>query len=403
MRPAPGLRQRLVVLVGGGVILLLLSAYISTAFVLEERQDEMIDGILDEQMEYSLQLYRSLGRAPELNVPYMRFYAAPPGRSVPDMPGPFAGLGPGDHEVVADGRNYHLEVKDEAGMRFVLAYDVANHDSDFAELLAILGIAFLLSALAALGGIFWLSGHALRHLEALASAVQQQVETPFAAAGMEREVAALADALDDYRARQALLLEREQEFSGHLSHELRTPLSVVRAQAELIRLQHGADERLDTRAQEIMAQVDRMRALIEQLLRLARRTRAPERKQIGLRDLVERIWSDLAQTGGSQTRLDNHLAADTTVVADPLLLELILRNAIANARLHADGALLVIRFRNGLLEIEDVAPARVPAPQLPEDGEGLGLAILRRACQRLGWTCEMTTTATGTRLALRIA
>lgn len=402
MKASPGLRQRLVVLVGGGVVLLLLAAYLSTALVLEERQDEMIDAILDEQMEYSLQLYRSLGRAPELNVPHMRFYAAPVGRVAPGLPPAFADLGPGDHQVqLAEGPS-HLEIKDEGGMRFILAYDVAGHDEEFRELLAILGIASLLSAVLALGGISWLSGRALRHLEQLASAVQRQEEAPFAAAGMEREVAALADALDDYRARQALLLEREQEFSGHLSHELRTPLSVVRAQAELISLQ-GGDARLEGRAAEIMAQVDRMRALIDQLLRLARRTRAPERSEVLLRELVERIWSDLAQTGSSRTVLENRVAPAAVVVADPLLLELILRNAIANARLHADGARLVVSFNGGLLEIEDVAEGRATAPVLPEDGEGLGLAILRRACQRLGWRCDLAATATGTRLALRIA
>lgn len=402
MKSAPGLRQRLVVLVGGGVILLLLAAYVSTAMVLEERQDDLIDVILDEQIEYSLQLYRTLGRAPELNVPNMRFYAAPIGETAPGLPPAFAGRGPGDHQVMLGDQPYHLEVKDEGGMRFMLAYDLARHDEEFRELLAILGLASLLSAGLALAGVSWLSGQALRHLEQLASAVQRQEEAPFAADGMEREVAALADALDDYRARQALLLEREQEFSGHLSHELRTPLSVVRAQAELIDLE-GGETRLRTRAAEIMAQVDRMRALIEQLLRLARRTRAPERSEVALRALVDRIWSDLAQTGSSRTVLDNRVAPDAAVTADPLLLELILRNAIANARLHADGATLEVRFREGLLEIEDRAEGRATAPELPEDGEGLGLAILRRACQRLGWGCELVATPTGTRLALRIA
>lgn len=402
MRPAPGLRQRLVVLVGGGVVLLLLAAFVSTVLVLQERQDEMIDDILDEQMEYSLQLYRSLGHVPVLNVPNMQFYMAPLGQAAPGMPREFARLGPGDHDVEAGGRTYHLEIKDADRRRFVLAYDVASHDDDFRELLAILGVATVLSGLAALAGISWLASHALGQLERLAGAVQRQDEAPFATVGMEREVAALAAALDDYRARQALLLEREQEFSGHLSHELRTPLSVVRAQAELIALQGGGDARLQRRAEEIMAQADRMRALIEQLLRLARRTRTPERVDVPLRALVERVWSDLVQTGSSRTTLEDRVAPEAVVMADPLLLELILRNALANARLHADGAVLTVRFDNGLLEIADADPARATAPLLPEDGEGLGLAILRQACARLGWGCELEATPTGTRLALRI-
>lgn len=403
MRPAPGLRQRLVVLVGGGVVLLLAAAFLSTALVLQERQEDMIDTVLDEQMEYSLALYRDLGHAPLPSVPSMQFYAAPVGRADPAMPREFAALGPGDHRLAAGGRTYHLEVKDAEGMRFVLAYDVARHDAEFRELLAILGVAALLSAAAALYGIAWLSRHALRQLEELAGAVQRQDDAALAAPGMEREVAALAAALDDYRARQALLLQREQEFSGHLSHELRTPLSVVRAQAELMQLQADDVARTQARAAAIMAQVDRMAALVEQLLRLARRTRAPERLQVPLRALVERVWADLAQTGSSRTTLDDQVPPEAAVVADPVLLELILRNALANARLHADGARLSVRFGDGLLEIEDSDPARAAAPQLPEDGAGLGLSILRQACARLGWGCELAATPTGTRLSLRIA
>lgn len=403
MAEAPSLRRRLVVLVGGGVILLLLAAYLSTAMVLEERQDDMIDAILDEQMAYSLQLYHSLGHAPVLNVPHMRFYAHARGDvAAAGMPVAFAGLGLGDHELDVDGVPYHLEVVDAGGQRFVLAYDASGHERDFAELMVILGVAFLASAVVAVAGIAWLSRHALAHLERLAGAVRDPGEGALVEPGMEREVAALAAALDDYRARQALLLAREQEFSAQLSHELRTPLSVVRAQAELLQMS-VPDARGRERAAGIMAQVDRMGGLIEQLLRLARRTRAPERQPLPLRELVERIWSELALGGSSRTMLDNRVAADATVVADPLLLELVLRNALANARLHADGATLQVRCSGDVLEIEDSNAARDGVAPWSGAGEGLGLSILRQACQRLGWGCTIAATATGTCLTLRLA
>lgn len=401
MTRTPSLRGRLVVLVGGGLVLLLFAAFLSTALVLEERQEDLIDSLLDEQMEYSRQLYANFGPVPALNAPRMRLYVFPVGRPDATMPVEFRRLGPGDHEVWVHGKEFQLEVVDDHGRRFVLAFDVERHKQEFAELLTVLGIAFLLSSLIAVSGILWLSRHALRHVETLAHAVQQPDEAPFLQPGMEREVSALATALDDYRGRQALLLEREREFSGHLSHELRTPLSVVRAQAELIQLSHADDARLAARAGEIVAQVERMRALIEQLLRLARRTRAPERQSVPLRDLVERIWHDLAQTGPSRTELDDRVPAETAVVADPLLLELILRNALANARLHADGAVLRVAYADRLLEIEDYN-AQGANPALPEDGEGLGLAILHRACHLLGWDCELQMLPTGMRLTLRV-
>jgi signal transduction histidine kinase len=221
---------------------------------------------------------------------------------------------------------------------------------------------------------------------------------------MEAEVYALATALDDYRARQTLLLERERDFSGHLSHELRTPLSVVRGQAELMARQYPQDSNLQQRTADITAQVERMRLMIEQLLRLARRTLAPRREDVPLRPLVERIWRDLAHDSSSRTQLANQLSESVTIKADPLLLELILRNALANARLHADGAELRVSFDSHELCIEDFNPERLSSPLPDNEGsEGLGLSILRRACGLLGWSCDLQELPTGLRLSIGIA
>lgn len=398
----PGLRSRLMVLVGGGLLGLMLGQYAATALVMNEREEEMIDALLVEQIQYSMQLYHEAGKVLTPNVPRMTFHAFPVGRPGPDVPAEFRPFGPGSHEVDIGDSEYHFVVHDEDGQRFLLAYDVEQYEENFTELMAVLGISFLMSVAVSLSGIYWLSGKALGSLLDLDKAVRRQDPGPFVQDDMEAEVLALAEALDGYRARQTLLLEREREFSGHLSHELRTPLSVVRGQAELTALQYPDDERLQARAAEIIAQADRMRGMIEQLLRLARSARVPVRETVALHALVERIWADLAQTGESRTVLSNTIAGDATVVADPLLLELILRNALSNARLHADGAELRLSFDQEVLVIEDYAEAAAPSPLPVNDGEGLGLAILRRACAVLGWECHFSTLPTGTRLMLRL-
>jgi signal transduction histidine kinase len=219
---------------------------------------------------------------------------------------------------------------------------------------------------------------------------------------METEALTLAETLDDYRARQALSLEREREFSGQLSHELRTPLSVVRGQAELIDLQYADDKCLHKRAQEIMAHVDRMRDMIEQLLRLARSARIPARTAVPLHEMAERIWSDLLQTGSSDTWLNNRIPLTIEVQADPVLLELILRNAFANAREHANGAELRLSFDKRTLQIEDFDSSGRSDYLPADDGAGLGMTILRRACSALGWECQVETLSTGMCLRIRL-
>ena len=60
--------------------------------------------------------------------------------------------------------------------------------------------------------------------------------------------------------------ERQQAFVADASHELRTPLAVIRANAEF--LQQGQPE--SEEAAEILAETDRLTALVDSLLALAR-------------------------------------------------------------------------------------------------------------------------------------
>ncbi|MGH8492567.1 MAG: sensor histidine kinase [Moraxellaceae bacterium] len=404
MSPAVSLRARLMRLTAICLSLVLLSAFLGTALILNQREEALIDQLLDEQLEADIDQYTPDGGLGPVGVPRMQFYAFVPGQ--PDekmLPAYFRDYGPGNHSVETDSTEYHFVIRDENGRRFLLAYDVEQYENSFTELMLILGAAFLVAMILSVSVIYVLGRRALSNIEKLAAAVQSPSEDAFVQPDMEAEVLALAGALDDYRARQSLLLEREQEFSAHLSHELRTPLSVVRAQAELIQMQHAADVVLSTRAVSIMDQVDRMRQLIEQLLRLARSQRSPERRAVPLRELVERIWSELAQSSVSATRLDNQLQAAQDVQADPLLLELILRNVMANARLHANGSLLSVSLDEKTLVLEDIGEElRVSQHAHSGNGQGIGLSILERASRLLGWGYAVTSTAKGTRVAITL-
>lgn len=403
MKRAASLRVRLVVLVGGGLLALLLAQYVSTAMVLNEREEDMIDALLAEQMQYGMQLYNSKEKSLKPNIYGMAFYAFKVGHPGSDVPAVFLPYAQGNYEVDIGATEYHFLVHDENGVRFLVTYNAEAYENHFLELMVILGVAFLLSAVLAIIGIYWLSGRVLQNLTQLGAALHRADDKAFFHADMEAEVGAVAIALDNYRAHQTLLLERERDFSGYLSHELRTPLSVVRARAEIMAMQYPHESRLQTNSAEIIAAVDRMRAMIEQLLYLARHAYAPHREEVRLYDLVNRIWSDLAAAGGSQTSLLNSLPVDVVVVTDPLLLELILRNAFANARQHANGAELRVCFDDNRLVIEDFSEPALSVFELDgDDGGGLGLAILRRACAVLGWSCQITTLPTGTRLSLHI-
>lgn len=69
---------------------------------------------------------------------------------------------------------------------------------------------------------------------------------------MEREILAIAGALDRYRQRQHEALDQEREFAANLSHELRTPLTAIRTDAELLAALPDAPESVRRRANRMI-------------------------------------------------------------------------------------------------------------------------------------------------------
>ena len=118
----------------------------------------------------------------------------------------------------------------------------------------------------------------------------------------------LFPASDQVRRRRRLEQQRERldEFASVVSHDLRNPMSVAVGNIELAREFEGesADERLD-RAMEAL---DRMDALISDLLSLAREGRSVESTaEADLRTVVDHAWSTVGA------------AADATLVVDDTL------------------------------------------------------------------------------------
>lgn len=381
-----GLRGKLLALVGGALLALLVGQFVATVSALEEREEETIDEILAEQMRYSVKLFFQTGHALPINTPAMKLYTSNATERVAMIPPVFADLAPGHHERYIGATEYHIAVHDEQGIRFVLAYDVSRHEKRMHELEGLLALSLLGMTGFALLGIYVLSGRALAHLEQLAVMVRAGNASPLAHADMEPEVLLLAQALDASRVSQDLLLAREREFSGHLSHELRTPLSVIRSHAELLHLTPASPEETRRRTQQIMDQVDRMRALIERILRLARAPSEARRQSIPMAALVQQVWEDLQFGEPRASTLDCRISPDASLEADPLLLELVLRNALDNARVHAEDGLVQVDLEGAVLRIRNPG---CPTAPTREDGRGLGLAILQRACEALGWRCAL--------------
>jgi two-component system OmpR family sensor kinase len=217
------------------------------------------------------------------------------------------------------------------------------------------------------------------------------------------EVGRLGAALNDMLARiEISVREREasqeltNRFFAEASHELRTPLASLRANAELY--QQGAlTERaqVDEAMRRIALESQRMSALVDDMLRLARLDQHPgqEYEPVDLTALVTDCV-DQAKIADPRRSWQADIAADLEATGDAELLRRAIANLLANVRTHtpAGTAATVSAARaNGSIRIEvsDDGPG-VPAEQLPRifdrfyrgatptrrTGAGLGLAIV---------------------------
>ena len=213
------------------------------------------------------------------------------------------------------------------------------------------------------------------------------------------EVGELARAFNTMAAELAEVDRMRRDLVANVSHELRTPIGALRATLE--NLVDGV-EPVDARTLEgMLAQVDRLGRLVEQLLDLSKLESGAvplERGRFRAGSLVERVvrdWRDRAEECG--VRLESGVDAALEMEADEERMLQVLENLVANAIRHApEGSRVVLRAHRldgrARLEVVDEGPG-IPAAEAErvferfyrvdsarsgsEGGTGLGLAIAR--------------------------
>jgi PAS domain S-box-containing protein len=193
-------------------------------------------------------------------------------------------------------------------------------------------------------------------------------------------------------------IERENErldrFVAVVSHDLRNPLSVLEGSIELA-AETGDPEHF-ARAERA---VDRMNALVDDLLKLARSGGTePALEVVGLARSVDRAWDRLPAEGTELT-----VASDSRIRADPTMLRQLLENLLRNAVVYGGESVSVTDIEGGFA-VEDDGPGIPPADRgrvfdvgysTSSEGSGFGLAIVRDVVDAHGWTIALTAGADG--------
>ena len=196
------------------------------------------------------------------------------------------------------------------------------------------------------------------------------------------EIGRLGTTLNAMLARIEESYERERGFVADASHELRTPLAILKAELELALREGRSVEELQVALRSAAEETDRLVALAEDLLVLARveEGRLPVRPEpLDAGTLLRRFGPAEAPPG-------------LAVRADPERLDQALRNLVDNARRYGGGHIELAAERvNGSVElhVRDEGPGFPPDfldaaferftradPARGRGGTGLGLAIV---------------------------
>jgi signal transduction histidine kinase len=382
----------------GGLLSLLLSGWLYLAT--HDAGLRLMDQTLKAELEdYLTRRERNPYSLPPATVT-VSGYVIPPPAGAPLPPEEMRKAPPGLSSVRLKGVSYRLLVQETGGSRYYLLYNKTHQLARERRFKWLLGSGVLVIMLLASAGGLWLAGRVITPVSVLASRVQalepEAMHSPLGADFPGDELGKLARAFDHYLARLGAFIERERVFTADVSHELRTPLSIILGAAEI----QEEDASLTPRQRALALRVQRaardMAEITTALLVLAREQHAggaaPTAVARLVQDAVERHHHLLQ---GKSTEVKLEIDADPHLAVDRALLLIVVGNLIRNAFQHTDQGEVNIHLTAEQLSIADTGRGIAEAELArifqrhykgsESRGEGIGLSLTKRICDRYGW------------------
>ncbi len=212
------------------------------------------------------------------------------------------------------------------------------------------------------------------------------------------EIYQLATTINDLLARLEGGIQQQKQFTADASHEIKTPLAAIRGTLEVLLRKARQPEQYEERLKDVMAQVDRLNLLIDQLLQLARLEPGTfKQDSLCLDETVQNIvhkWQKQLVEKDQQVKIN--IPENIFVQADKMFLDIILANLLSNAIKYGNfNGLIQFNWdkESKVLSVSNDGPG-IPAEQIPllfnrfyraDDsrsssipGSGLGLAIVKK-------------------------
>jgi two-component system sensor histidine kinase QseC len=314
-----------------------------------------------------------------------------------------AGIGPGFSERPYEGARWRFYAAQDADAEYRVVVGQAHAARE--NLAREIGLSLLIPAALALPlmalAVWWGVGRNLRPVDTVAQQVgtlDAQALTPLdESPALPEEIAPLRTALNALIRRVNEAFENERRFTADAAHELRTPLAALKVQAQVASRAQTADSQQHALAQ-VIAGVDRMTHLVEQLLTLARvdpSTQSSPPAPLDPAETLTAVCEELlpqAQRQGQTLVIE--VATGCRIAITTAWLRVAVRNLIDNAVHYAgDGARIEVRLAHRgtgcAITVADDGPGVPPAlrsqlsarfvrGEVENEGCGLGLSIVAR-------------------------
>jgi two-component system sensor histidine kinase MtrB len=316
-----------------------------------------------------------------------------------------------------------------SGPDFYFIHDAAGLDATLGQLRLALGGGALMLVVLALVAARSIARGVLSPVTAAAGAAERIERGDFSArvpvtsrdefGTWAEQFNRMAEALGETIGRLEAAQAQNRRFVADVAHELRTPLAALVAEASILR------EHLDVlppdsrRAGELLvADVARLRSLVDDLMELSRFDAAAERvtaEPVDIGRLIRTVTG--ARLPGASLRLPD---VPLVIESEPRRLERIVGNLLDNAREHAPGAPVEVSVEvdrgEVVVAVADAGPGVPPEhleriferfhkadPSRHDGSSGLGLAIAVEHAALLGGSLRAANQPTGgLRVELRL-
>jgi signal transduction histidine kinase len=252
----------------------------------------------------------------------------------------------------------------------------------------------------------YLAGKSIEPLEIISQKTnqitQQNLNERVPETGTNDEIGQLTRAINNLLGRLEQALQREKQFTSDASHELRTPLAVLRGTLEVLIRKPRSTEEYESKVKTVLVSIDRMSAMLDQLLALARVENGKNlvKEELELITFLEELADKVSTEQSQEIKFQSLVSLPIYVRTNEKSLEMILQNLLENAVKYSQHGgevyLRVGKEKEAFIEVVDRG-AGIASEYLEQifdpffrvqealdqgiPGTGLGLAIVKKLAQ----------------------